>query len=197
MYMMDPRIAGSEAHSSMRSYNLRSMRRAEELVLGGEFRQVLPVVPRGTREQVVAALLGRSRLWHNISLFKLSTNMRELTCCQSGEAEDAAAQQGFSWFHFRIGDRREPVPADLGDYMIHVPPAMYAATDKPIWTQFLGQRSPGSGTAASWCRGILTAKNTDVDALDDRALQISPGQVCFPMAHSHSPAIYPLTYMQN
>ena len=47
MYVTDHCLAGAEAHSSMRSYNLRerSMQRAEALVLGGDFRQVLPVVP--------------------------------------------------------------------------------------------------------------------------------------------------------
>ena len=33
--------------------------------------------------------------------------------------------------------------------------------------------------------GILIPKKADVDALIDRALQRFPGQVCFPMAHSH------------
>ena len=33
-------------------------------VMGGDFRQCLPVVPKGTKTQVVEACLSRSPLWH-------------------------------------------------------------------------------------------------------------------------------------
>jgi hypothetical protein len=33
------------------------------LVFGGDFRQVLPVVPRGTRAQIMDATLLRSYIW--------------------------------------------------------------------------------------------------------------------------------------
>jgi ATP-dependent DNA helicase PIF1 len=33
------------------------------VVFGGNFQQILPVVPRGTRENVVAATLNRSSIW--------------------------------------------------------------------------------------------------------------------------------------
>ena len=45
-------------------------------MLGGDFRQILPVVPRGVREQIVAASLRRSDLWKNIHILTLNVNMR-------------------------------------------------------------------------------------------------------------------------
>lgn len=46
------------------------------VVLGGDFRQILPVIPRGVREQIVAASLRRSFLWVNIHVLTLHLNMR-------------------------------------------------------------------------------------------------------------------------
>ncbi len=46
------------------------------VVFGGGFRQILPVVPRGTRGDVVKAALNRSSIWQHVRVFKLYTNMR-------------------------------------------------------------------------------------------------------------------------
>jgi len=46
------------------------------VVFGGDFRQILLVVPRGTRGDVVAAALNRSSIWQHVRVFKLHTNMR-------------------------------------------------------------------------------------------------------------------------
>jgi ATP-dependent DNA helicase PIF1 len=45
------------------------------MVFGGDFRQILPVVPRDTRGDVVAAALNRSSIWQHVRVFKLHTNM--------------------------------------------------------------------------------------------------------------------------
>jgi hypothetical protein len=42
----------------------------------GDFRQTLPVVPRGSRAQIVNASLRRSRLWQHIKVLHLTKNMR-------------------------------------------------------------------------------------------------------------------------
>jgi hypothetical protein len=49
------------------------------MVFRGDFRQVLPVVPRGTRAQVTDASLQRSYLWDNIRKIRLTHNMRAQT----------------------------------------------------------------------------------------------------------------------
>ncbi|PWZ20060.1 ATP-dependent DNA helicase pif1 [Zea mays] len=49
------------------------------IVFGGDFRQVLPVVRKGTRAQVVASSLRMSYLWESMSHLKLVTNMRAKT----------------------------------------------------------------------------------------------------------------------
>jgi hypothetical protein len=46
------------------------------VVFGGDFRQILPVVPRGTKGDVVVASLNRSSIWQHVRILKLHTNMR-------------------------------------------------------------------------------------------------------------------------
>jgi hypothetical protein len=45
-------------------------------VLGGDFRQILPVVRKGSRSVVVGASITNSKLWQHVVLLKLHTNMR-------------------------------------------------------------------------------------------------------------------------
>ncbi|ONM22501.1 hypothetical protein ZEAMMB73_Zm00001d005991 [Zea mays] len=66
------------------------------IVFGGDFRQVLPVVRKGSRAQVVASSLRMSYLWEFMSHLKLVTNMRakndpwfaEYLLCVGGGTED-------------------------------------------------------------------------------------------------------------
>jgi hypothetical protein len=46
------------------------------VVLGGDFRQILPVVPKGGRKDIVNASLPRSHLWQHVTILRLHINMR-------------------------------------------------------------------------------------------------------------------------
>ena len=46
------------------------------VLLAGDFRQILPVVPRGTMADEMSACLKNSVLWQDIQCLKLTTNMR-------------------------------------------------------------------------------------------------------------------------
>ena len=72
--------------------------------------------------------------------------------------------------------------------MIQLPPAMCAATDEPatLLDTIFGR---GAQVQGQQLHGT-EAKNADVDALNEQALQTSPGQVRFPMAYSHLATIY-------
>ena len=153
------------------------------VALGGDFRQVLPVVPRGSRGQIVTASLKRSSLWQHVRIFKLIINMRELLCRRPGDATNAAAQQAFSEFLLCVGDGTEQVQAELGEDMIQLPPAMCAEGDDPtvlLDTIFGTDEATFSDRCFMVGRGILTPKNANVDALNDKALSRFPGQVSCP-----------------
>jgi hypothetical protein len=50
------------------------------VVLGGDFRQILPVVAKGQREDIVDASINRSYLWKFCKVFTLTQNMRLQQC---------------------------------------------------------------------------------------------------------------------
>ena len=45
------------------------------VVFGRDFRQILPVIVKGSREQVVSASLRRSQLWQHVNVYTLKKNM--------------------------------------------------------------------------------------------------------------------------
>jgi hypothetical protein len=62
------------------------------VVMGGDFRQVLPVVPKGGRSQIVRASLNMSRsVWPHVQVHKLHDNMRVMRLLQQDNL-DAQAQ---------------------------------------------------------------------------------------------------------
>ena len=46
------------------------------VLLGRDFRKILPVVPHGKRQDTVLASVGKSYLWKNAEVYTLSINMR-------------------------------------------------------------------------------------------------------------------------
>ncbi|XP_013668768.2 uncharacterized protein LOC106373087 [Brassica napus] len=46
------------------------------VLLGGDFRQILPVIPQGSRADIVLASISHSYLWDSFHKFSLKTNMR-------------------------------------------------------------------------------------------------------------------------
>ena len=62
------------------------------VVFGGDFRQILPVVPRGKRPDIVLATLNRAPFWPSVKVMRLADNMR--VCSLQGQ--DAQSQQEFA-----------------------------------------------------------------------------------------------------
>jgi len=69
------------------------------VVMGGDFRQILPMVPRGRRGQIVDASLKRSAvLWHRVKVCQLHENMHvQRLLAQGGANATADAQQQQAW----------------------------------------------------------------------------------------------------
>ncbi|XP_019175761.1 PREDICTED: uncharacterized protein LOC109171086 [Ipomoea nil] len=71
------------------------------VVLGGDFRQILPVIPKGTRKDIVGASINASYLWRSCKVFKLTKNLR-LRSLQS-ETEVQEIEKFAKWIA-NIGD---------------------------------------------------------------------------------------------
>ncbi|XP_022014032.1 uncharacterized protein LOC110913518 [Helianthus annuus] len=63
----------------VRSSNPRMQKKpfgGKVVLLGGDFRQILPVIPKGTRSMIVNSSLNSSYLWQYCKVLKLTENMR-------------------------------------------------------------------------------------------------------------------------
>ena len=85
-------------------------------LLCGDFRQILPVIPRGTRGNIVDACVKKSYLWDSIIVKHLHTNMRVHLC-----GDQAAGQ--FADQLLAIGDGKFPTEVDTAD-VVQLPETM-------------------------------------------------------------------------
>ncbi|XP_019418537.1 PREDICTED: uncharacterized protein LOC109329317 [Lupinus angustifolius] len=75
------------------------------VILGGDFRQVLPVIPKGNNAEMIAACIVNSPLWAYTNVLHLRQNMHSLQ------------DQSFVEYLMRIGDGVEPtIRDDLEDF---------------------------------------------------------------------------------
>ncbi|XP_057761126.1 uncharacterized protein LOC130981559 [Arachis stenosperma] len=87
------------------------------VVLGGDFRQILPVIPMGSRQDIVQATINSSYLWSSCKVITLSQNMR-LTVGVP-ESNSIEIKQFAQWL-LRIGDGLEGDSID-GESEVNIP----------------------------------------------------------------------------
>ncbi|XP_016178512.1 uncharacterized protein LOC107620950 [Arachis ipaensis] len=71
------------------------------MVLGGDFRQILPVIPMGSRQDIVQAAINSAYLWQHCNVLKLTINMRLIVRATYTSLSDVS--QFASWL-LNIGD---------------------------------------------------------------------------------------------
>ncbi|XP_058733080.1 uncharacterized protein LOC131604671 [Vicia villosa] len=71
------------------------------VVFGGDFRQIIPVIPRGTRSDIIHATINASYIWDHYKVLRLTKNMRLQTGATTSNADDI---KSFSEWILNIGD---------------------------------------------------------------------------------------------
>jgi ATP-dependent DNA helicase PIF1 len=87
------------------------------IVLGGDFRQILPVVPKGGRADVVHATINSSPLWRRCTVLRLTQNMR-LQFSENSEQNKSLHE--FAKWILDIGDGNLGHSTD-GESIIEIP----------------------------------------------------------------------------
>ncbi|RAW20540.1 hypothetical protein PC110_g23018 [Phytophthora cactorum] len=88
------------------------------MLLSGDFRQTLPVIPRAGPAEVIAASLTRSSLWRHFENIRHTTNMRVQTAIDDQTPEQV---QVFADYLLRIGDGRHDTSPDLDRDFVEIP----------------------------------------------------------------------------
>ncbi|XP_025665010.1 uncharacterized protein [Arachis hypogaea] len=73
------------------------------VVLGGDFRQVLPVIPKGSRAEIVMASINSSIIWKYCEVLQLTKNMRLAIGSEQSTAQEL---RSFSDWILQIGEGR-------------------------------------------------------------------------------------------
>ncbi|XP_016184913.1 uncharacterized protein LOC107626523 [Arachis ipaensis] len=98
------------------SYNAHLQFGGKVVVLRGDFRQILLVIPRGSRQDIIQSSINSSYLWHNCKILKLTKNMR----LSLGETNNVQELRNFIEWLLKIGDGLAGDTTD-GESIIHIP----------------------------------------------------------------------------
>ncbi|AQK68964.1 hypothetical protein ZEAMMB73_Zm00001d015454 [Zea mays] len=138
------------------------------VVFGGDFRQVLPVVRKGSRAQIVAASLRSSYLWESMCHLKLVQNMR------------AQSDPWFAEYLLHVGGGTEEANND-GD--VRLPDEVcvpYTGNDRDL-DRLIDDIYPNlnenmSNTSYITSRAILSTRNDWVDMINMRMINRFQGE---------------------
>ncbi|KAJ3502791.1 hypothetical protein NMY22_g18466 [Coprinellus aureogranulatus] len=134
-------------------------------ILGGDFLQTLPVVPGGSRQEIVDACIQRSYLWGNIEVLALQQNMR---------LEGAGAEtRRFAEWLLELGHGRSTGPDGKVAFDASMRVYDQESLIASIYPDIDGPMVPPPDYFTH--RMILAARNTDVSHLNQTILDKLPG----------------------
>ena len=151
------------------------------VIFSGDFKQVLPVIILAGEQEIVRSTLPFSNLWSYIERFRLTQNMRLRRDTISDEEKEEIAQ--FANFLLQVGKgETEPIP-NLPGY-VRLPQDIASHCDdeqslKAFVKKIYGNISTiDESTMPTYVgeRAILTTTNKVTDELNERILNMLPGE---------------------
>lgn len=141
------------------------------VVFGGDFQQILPVVPKGGREQTVGQSIQRSRLWTHIQVLHLKQNMR----LDSATEEE----RQFAQWLLDVG-HGQPTVTDA-DGSITLPQNMKCGANSEhlinsVYPGISVLNTSDDNDAYFLERTILTGRNDDMEEMNKEILDRIPGE---------------------
>ena len=130
------------------------------VVLGGDFRQVLFVVPKGRQADILNVTLNKSYLWDYIKIIHLRQNMRV--------GNDGQSQQ---WL-LRTGNGTEEVHNDIGEMAIQIPTELCQPDTEALITSVYNDFNENySKEEYLLQRAILTTTHENVYHVNDKMIK--------------------------
>ncbi|XP_056694876.1 uncharacterized protein [Spinacia oleracea] len=147
------------------------------IVFGVDFRQILPVIPKGSRQDIVFSTINSSYLWNFCEVLKLTRNMR----LQVGRSDSNNNEiREFSEWILKIGDGKVGEPNDgEGTVEIHDDNLIKEATN-PV--EAIVNSTYPSILQNLWDpkyfqeRAILAPTHDNVEAINDYLLSLMQGE---------------------
>ena len=155
---------------------LRDVRQSNQIFGGltvlicGDFRQTLPVIPRGTPADELSACLKSSPLWSHVQIIRLRTNMRVYLSGDEGAGKFAATLLKLGNGHVKPeSDGNIEIPTGCGQ-IVESSEELVAKVYPSLHVKFVEK---------NWLkeRGILAPTNDTVGCLNSQLLEKIPGNV--------------------
>ncbi|XP_071740749.1 uncharacterized protein [Rutidosis leptorrhynchoides] len=142
------------------------------ILLGGDFRQIFPVVTKGKRQEVVHACINRSDLWQHCELHALSRIMRVNEYTADGHVD--ARKHEFNKWVLNVGEGKVPALCKDGEdepTWIKIPDEFIIKSEKTpieaivdtIFPDFINKQEDDDYLRE---RAILTTRNDDADEIN-------------------------------
>jgi ATP-dependent DNA helicase PIF1 len=147
------------------------------VVFGGDFRQILPVIPKGSRSNIVNASLNSSYLWHHCCVLKLTVNMR----LQVGIPErDLEEVKEFAEWILKVGDGVLGEEND-GETSIQIPNDLLILNKENPLKALIDFTYPNMLDSLQdpmffQQRAILAPTHDVVGCINDKLLEMMPGE---------------------
>ena len=127
------------------------------VVLGGDFRQLLPIKENGTKTEIINLSIKFSSLWRHFRKFALTKNMRVLP-----------EELEFAKFVLNVGDGKLN---DNHDNIV-IPPCLLSDSNADIVEDIYGEAVRNQDFRKISTRAILSARNIDVDAINKKVVTL-------------------------
>ncbi|GJT01082.1 ATP-dependent DNA helicase PIF1-like protein [Tanacetum coccineum] len=170
------------------------------VLLGGDFRQILPVIPKGKRADIVHACINRSELWKHCKVSTLTRSMRVNEYNANGELD--TRKQGFNQWVLVLGDGRvsarmkdgedEPTWIEISEkFLINSSNSPIEHIVTETYPNFIERQK---NDAYLQERAILTPKNDDADSINaymfkklegELVTYHSADEICEPLSPDH------------
>lgn len=152
------------------------------VLLGGDFRQILPVIRYGSRADIVSASITRSRLWQFCKVFVLRKNMR---LKRVGDDECIEVMRIFAKWVLDIGDGNIGIPdgifSEVEEFDIAVPEDFCDlencnSVENMIQSIYPNLQENFRNPDYLSERAILTPTNHTVDEVNGKIVEKIPGE---------------------
>jgi ATP-dependent DNA helicase PIF1 len=146
------------------------------VVLGGDFRQTLPVIKNATKQHILKSCIVNSYLWNQCTLLHLSENMR-LTSSRLSNSDKETLSSFADWL-LRVGNGTEPfvpIPNQPNNIFIEIPQYLLLSPDSRNMdglVSFVYDKGCETTNITSYLcdRAILAPTNDDVTKINDRMI---------------------------
>lgn len=156
--------------------NSRTIFGGKVIVFGGDFRQILPVIPRGTRSDIVHASINSSYIWEHCKVLTLTKNMRLQHDIASTDPDEL---KKFSEWILNIGEGKISEPNDgfaeidiPNEFLINDFDNPIDAIVKSTYPNLLDMYNNPDYLKQ---RAILASTIEVVDSINDYVLSLIPG----------------------